>query len=149
MIYFIRIGVDGPIKVGFTSGDPAKRLHTLQAGCPYDLQLLAIAEGDLNDERGIHAKFAESRMRGEWFDPSPALLDHIGQFAAPAARRRRGGPPALDPSVSKSIYPPRSLWERVEKAALADRRKPAEMAVLLIEAALDAREATTPAPADA
>lgn len=46
---------------------------------------------------------------------------------------RVGRPPAKDPKVQRNIYPPTSLWDRVVALAEADRRRPAEMAVMLLE----------------
>lgn len=49
-------------------------------------------------------------------------------------------PKSLDPSTQKAIYPRRSVWEKVVAAAEADNKKPAEMAVVLIELGLIALE---------
>jgi hypothetical protein len=45
-------------------------------------------------------------------------------------------PKSPDPSTQKAIYPRRSVWEKVVAAAEADNKKPAEMAVILMELGL-------------
>lgn len=39
-----------------------------------------VHEGSLDDERAIHARFAEQRLRGEWFEMSEGLFEHISQI---------------------------------------------------------------------
>ncbi len=74
--YFIQSGVDGPIKIGFTSKeDPQERLRDLQTGNPEQLHLIAIIAG--NVERELHEQFKNDRISGEWFHPSPELLTFI------------------------------------------------------------------------
>lgn len=75
-IYFIRMGQDGPIKIGF-SGNVATRFAGLQIGCPHELSLLGRMPGGLDDERRLHARFDALRIRGEWFRPEPELLAFI------------------------------------------------------------------------
>jgi hypothetical protein len=79
-VYFIQAGIDGPIKVGM-SRDPARRLITLQGANPAELTLLAVVEGNRDDERAIHERFSDCRIRGEWFEPTPELLAFIAGLA--------------------------------------------------------------------
>jgi hypothetical protein len=76
-IYFIQCdGPFRPIKIGYGK-DPALRLHNLQAGCPYQLRLLAstlVPDGEAV-ERCLHELFHASYLRGEWFAETPELLD--------------------------------------------------------------------------
>ncbi|MEV6131766.1 GIY-YIG nuclease family protein [Streptomyces violaceusniger] len=65
------VGMEGSplVKIGFTSGDPKKRLASLQTGQPMKLSLLWSSEG--NHESALHHRFAPHRVRGEWFDLTP------------------------------------------------------------------------------
>lgn len=78
-VYFIRSGVDGPVKIGFAS-DPEDRLKTLQTGHPEKLKILAVLpDRTLHDETALHHRFTHLKMRGEWFRPGPDLLKYIEQ----------------------------------------------------------------------
>ena len=75
-VYFIQ-SADGPIKIGSAS-DVNARLGSLQTGSPEKLTLLGAIEGGEARERELHQQFAATRLRGEWFAPSAALLRLIG-----------------------------------------------------------------------
>lgn len=77
MIYFVRCGKDGPVKIGYTSTNLAARLIFLQVGCPWELQVLGTMDGDLAAEAGLHATFDHLHLRGEWFHPASDLLNFI------------------------------------------------------------------------
>ncbi len=64
MIYFILAGT--AVKIGRTANVPA-RVAGMQTGCPHDLRILAILEGEKKEERELHRRFASKRLRGEWF----------------------------------------------------------------------------------
>lgn len=77
-VYFAQMGSSGPIKIGVVRrGDIASRLKNLQMACPEELTLLGTIEGAGEQERWIHARFSESRLRGEWFSPSEYVLAEI------------------------------------------------------------------------
>lgn len=76
-IYAIQAGEDGPIKIGLTEGPPARRLATLQQGNPAELQGLAAWRGLKVEEKVLHEEFATARIRGEWFRPTPELVDFV------------------------------------------------------------------------
>lgn len=63
-VYFIQDSISGMIEIG-ASVDPKARLAMLQTGCPGELRIVKTAT-DL-DEREYHQRFAEYRVRGEWF----------------------------------------------------------------------------------
>ena len=67
MIYFIRAGLHGPVKIGHTAGHPEERMRSLQVSCWDQLHLLAFIPGDTTTERLLHKRFSGDRMRGEWF----------------------------------------------------------------------------------
>lgn len=82
IIYFIRIGTEGPIKIGKTT-DVKKRLGALQTGHPDQLSVVGTLMGDEATEIGWHNRFAAFRRRGEWFEPSPELLAAIAALPHP------------------------------------------------------------------
>lgn len=65
--YLIQAGDDGPVKIGSTYKRPDERLRALQTGSSEPLRLLKVLEG-AHHERHLHARFAQFRTRGEWFD---------------------------------------------------------------------------------
>ncbi|MFG2352617.1 GIY-YIG nuclease family protein [Streptomyces sp. NPDC048521] len=46
--------------------DPRTRLRQLQTGQPVELSLAWACDGDF--EQALHRRFADNRVRGEWFD---------------------------------------------------------------------------------
>lgn len=81
-VYFIRCDRDGPFKVGFTNGEPQKRLYELQPGSPWPLYLIGSAAGSKPNERALHDLFAPHRMQREWFSPVDAVSDTIKKILA-------------------------------------------------------------------
>lgn len=81
-VYFVRVGEDGPIKIG-SSVEPAARISSLQTGMPDKLFLLGVCPGGRAKERELHALFADFRRRGEWFAPAGEILDYIKSNAKP------------------------------------------------------------------
>lgn len=75
-VYFIQAGNGGPIKIG-RSNSPTDRLTTLQTSHSEELVLLAVTKGGERLEKSLHMKFKQHRLRGEWFEPSPAILSEI------------------------------------------------------------------------
>jgi hypothetical protein len=70
------------IKIGIAS-NIHERLSKLQISTPYELKLLKLVKDAAHLEREIHKEFASSRVRGEWFSRSPALLELINSFPEP------------------------------------------------------------------
>jgi hypothetical protein len=95
-IYFMRIGNDGPIKIGFTHGNPRKRMAELQAGCPWEINLIGTIPGTKLNEKWLHEKFSPFKIRNEWFEG--AISSEVGVI--------------LDPSFS---------WPPIETLSLIDR----------------------------
>lgn len=80
-IYFFQAVSGGPIKIG-VAGDPAKRLIEIQLGNPEQLRIIGVIPGGgRSHEQGLHARFRQSRLHGEWFEPVPALLSFIEETA--------------------------------------------------------------------
>jgi hypothetical protein len=74
-VYFIG-GESGPVKIGFSIA-PRERLASMQMGSPVKLAILALVEGTVTDEKSYHARFAEHRSHGEWFNRHPELEELI------------------------------------------------------------------------
>jgi uncharacterized protein YozE (UPF0346 family) len=76
-VYFIQSQGTHTIKIGYTAGQAQNRLKALQTAHPYQLNILATLPGDQNYEKLLHQRFAEYRLKGEWFEPHPDLLAFI------------------------------------------------------------------------
>lgn len=73
-VYAIRAVRGGPVKIGHCIVDAKTRLRGLQTSNPNKLELLGSAAGTRGDEQAILAFFADNRVRGEWFRPTPRVL---------------------------------------------------------------------------
>lgn len=73
MIYFLRAGPDGPVKIGWSS-DPQKRAKLLQCGNPQGFELIRTLEAPRWAESWFHRHFASLAVGGEWFCYSPDML---------------------------------------------------------------------------
>jgi hypothetical protein len=82
-IYFARcLSPELQVKIGIAS-DLASRMSSLRNGCPYEIVLVAYYwnEDPASEERRMHQRYAESRLRGEWFASSPLIEDDIAVIA--------------------------------------------------------------------
>jgi len=62
---------DHQVKFGF-GGNPRDRLRQFQTTHGHELDLLLVWDGDGEyTEKDLHARFAASRCRGEWYDITP------------------------------------------------------------------------------
>lgn len=79
-IYLIRAGESGPVKIGYARSvrEARMRIDTLQTGHWEILRVLRLWEGDMGDERRMHVRFADLRIRGEWFAFSRLMLADVG-----------------------------------------------------------------------
>jgi hypothetical protein len=75
-VYLMRNERNGCTKIGF-SIDPAYRERTLQSQEP-EVRLLFCWPGTRGDEKALHERFADRRVRGEWFHLSDAEIEAIG-----------------------------------------------------------------------
>lgn len=73
-VYFLR--AEGRIKIGY-SDDVEKRAKQVFRAYP-DGEILGSMPGDRALEAHLHRKFADSRLFGEWFEPSDDLMTLIG-----------------------------------------------------------------------
>jgi len=79
MIYFIQVGHDGPIKIGYVKNKGAvkQRLSTLQIGNPKKLCLIGYIHGYRKEESHLHSKFKAFNIRGEWFYSNSIINNFI------------------------------------------------------------------------
>ena len=68
MIYLIQAGDNGPVKIG-VSDNPEQRLRDLQTAHSETLVLLDKIDANHSNERNLHTRLAEHRIKGEWFRP--------------------------------------------------------------------------------
>lgn len=71
MIYFMREGDDGPIKVA-RAKDPHARLMKLQPGHSTQLHVIARFPGGLHREKLIHRELAAYAQGAKWYSPAAA-----------------------------------------------------------------------------
>lgn len=89
-LYVFQMGKTGAIKVG-RSSDVERRRQEIQTGCPYEVRVILVAEGQGAREPQVHRVMRPFRLRlqkGEWFS-EPALgslpddlYDLLGVFSA-------------------------------------------------------------------
>lgn len=77
-VYFIEEVGTGRIKIGVAK-DPDKRLRHLQGSASSELRLLAAVEifNPFSVESLLHEKFADHRVRGEWFSGEVRWLPEL------------------------------------------------------------------------
>jgi hypothetical protein len=75
-VYFIQVGVDGPIKIGFAR-NPTMRLRAIQSCNHEPTTLVGLIDGDGALEQILHDRFAKCWLRGEWFKPEPELIEFL------------------------------------------------------------------------
>ncbi len=80
-VYFIQAG-SGAIKIGIAA-NVSRRLVELQVGNHDPLRVLTVLDGGRGAEREYHARFAQHRLRGEWFAPHPDILAEIARLTPP------------------------------------------------------------------
>lgn len=86
MIYFIQTADNRYVKIG-TAEDPIKRLAGIQTSMPYKIRLIGVMLGDYALESTLHHKFRSTRVRGEWFQTTRALVEHAIYEGAPRLYR--------------------------------------------------------------
>lgn len=73
------VGYSEFLKIGFTT-NVRKRLSAIQSSLPIVLTTYCIFAGSLEQEQNLHIKFAEFKLRGEWFRQSPDLMTYIAEL---------------------------------------------------------------------
>ena len=80
-IYFIQVGVNGPIKID-RSDDPARYREEMQVYHYEKCALIASIKGDAELRRKIWEDLKGARCNGldNWFYPTPEVLDYIWEL---------------------------------------------------------------------
>ncbi len=74
-VYFI-VRDDGLVKIGY-SHDPENRIFQLRQQYRCGMKILSAIKGARKLEQKLHARFASSRVEGEWFRPTSDLMAFI------------------------------------------------------------------------
>jgi hypothetical protein len=106
VIYFMQEGADGPIKIGHVKRDVQLRRQSLQIGNPRLLICLATMRGTSLDEYAMHVRFKAAHLRGEWFNPTPELMEFIKDNGTPYHKPRLRG-------VSQAVLKARAIIRRL------------------------------------
>jgi hypothetical protein len=109
VVYFIRSGDAGAIKVG-TTATLESRIRDLDCG-PEPLSLIGTVPGGRALEKSIHTALRPYRRRLEWFRPTPEVLDFVGRALA--------DPEAIPSMVAELIARRACYIEEVARAGLA------------------------------
>lgn len=135
--YFIQ-AASGPVKIG-KAKNVSMRLDALACSSFETLSILGVLDGD--NEKRLHRRFKKSRLRGEWFQPSRALLAFIAANALSP----------VDPSLSDDESPEMGpgIFVRLDSetrarlvaAARADCRSVSGMVRRFVDKGLDALDA--------
>jgi len=75
-VYFIEATGLNRVKIGYAT-NPTKRIKDLDTGSAVNLELLGVVPGSLAKERQLHQKFAQYRIKGEWFNYSDEIKDYV------------------------------------------------------------------------
>jgi hypothetical protein len=89
----VTIGLEGrkpTVKIGF-SKNLQGRLEKLRNGNSFPVFICKFVNGDRKTERSFHKRFAEYRLRGEWFDLRGSLAKYLEMHFRPI-----GLPPPLN-----------------------------------------------------
>lgn len=80
MIYFIQAEEGGPIKIGYVTeaSGVKRRLSQIQTGSSDKLVVRAVQDGGPAREKELHQRFAEWRIKGEWFRPAYEICELCG-----------------------------------------------------------------------
>jgi hypothetical protein len=120
-VYFCYNRTDGLLKIGYTRTTAgatqdfvSKSIgNRLRADFGRDLWLLGIIDGARSEEKELHRRFAEERIRGEWFTPTPRICTFLESqhftHSVSLAASRPGNPGAGRPKKYKSLSYPVSL----------------------------------------
>lgn len=74
-VYFMQNKRNKFVKIGF-SKNPQVREKTLQSEEP-EIELIGAIPGNVQFEKELHLAFAIVRVRGEWFDFPPEIVENF------------------------------------------------------------------------
>ena len=99
-VYFIRIGDDGPVKIGFAK-DVESRRKALQVAHPSRMNVIRTIDGDMAAENWLHDRFLDEHLEGDWFRFHAEMVTVQLPEPLPPSRRRKWG----------RKRPPRVSWQ--------------------------------------
>lgn len=70
--YVMQMAGTGAVKIG-RSDDVERRRCQLQTGCPYEIRILLVLEGQGHQEKNLHHRlrqYSTRQFQGEWFHES-------------------------------------------------------------------------------
>lgn len=113
MIYFIKIKDQDYLKIGFTGNNKINsRLASIRTCIPFEIEVIALIEGDIMLESQLHNKFSLYNIRGEWFVYNEIIQDYINscdkfEYTPPISKKltiyNTGFKKYTDEQVEKSI----------------------------------------------
>lgn len=130
-VYMIQHGANGPVKIGL-SNKPQRRVGQLQTGNPEELRLRHVFPANRNVEAGLHVRFKDARIRGEWFggrEYLPIILALGSGLAEKAIRSYDGSgrPPSILGVKVMNASELRRLRRLIFEAIMDDRLSRAEL----------------------
>jgi hypothetical protein len=104
-VYFVQAPGGGPVKIGFTTDHPKRRLKQLQSCSPVELTLRAMLRGTSKDKLALHKRFAANRLHSEWFAPHPDMPSICcdGEVTQPLPQEVEKPPKSLLDEVLKEL----------------------------------------------
>jgi hypothetical protein len=88
-VYVAHLTGTNLVKIGFTKGDPAKRVKDWSTGSPAEVKILRVLPGGRSLEKALHNQFADCRIRvgggHEWFEASAQMCEQFAIYVDGAA----------------------------------------------------------------
>jgi hypothetical protein len=75
-VYFVQGVLTRAVKIG-TTGNVLYRMRQCQGYSPDRLVILGLQKGDADNEQGLHLRFVQDNLWGEWFSQSYELIEYI------------------------------------------------------------------------
>ena len=91
-VYIIGDDTPAPVKIGYTTKAPARRLATLITSTPRDLRVITTCRATRADETALHRHHRASRARREWFRRTQEIEAVISDLPGAIARARKAHP---------------------------------------------------------
>lgn len=94
-VYFFRAG--NTVKIGF-SNSLYERNRSLQTACPEKAFMAHVVKGSMSLERSFHKRFAEYRLKGEWFELRGRLAKYLERHIRPVELPAPITPERIEPA---------------------------------------------------
>lgn len=119
MIYLLQPNDYPVVKIG-TSDNPEARMKQLHINHWADFKIIRTIEGGYGEERWFHQRFAEHRIRGEWFTLIPEMLTVA--ISAEEVRQQRLSPDQRRRVAEEAIRAGRSYSDIGEELGISRER---------------------------